>query len=52
MRKYNQKGLLVTLLFEVIKNLFHYKNCIFSKELIWHRSLWAEMGGNWPKMGF
>jgi hypothetical protein len=42
----------VTLLFDVIKKLFYDKSCIFSKELTWHRSPWAEMGGNWSKMGF
>ena len=51
-RKYSQKGLLVTLLFDVIKNLFYDKSCIFSKELTWYRSPWEEMGGNWSKMGF
>ena len=54
LRKYGQKGRLVKLLFDVIKNLFYDKSWLFSKESTWHRSPWAEMGGNgrkWAEMG-
>ena len=52
LQKYDQKGVLVKSLFDVIKNLFYDKSWLFSKESTWHRSPWAEMGGNGSKMGF
>ena len=52
LQKYSQKGHLVTSLFDVIKNLFHGKSCLFSKESTWHRSPWTEMGGNGSKIVF
>ena len=51
-QNYSQKGLLVTLLIDVKKNLFYDKSCVFSKELTWHRSPCAEMEGNGLKIGF
>ncbi len=50
LQKYNQKGVLAKSLLNVIKNLFYDKSCIFSKELTWYRSPWAEMGGNGRKL--
>ena len=50
-QNYSQKGLLVTLLIDVKKNLFYDKSCVFSKESIWHRSPCAEMEGNVSKIG-
>ena len=52
LQKYSQKGHLATLLFDVIKNLFYGKSCLFSKGSTWHRSPWTEMGGNGSKMAF
>ena len=51
-QNYSQKGLLVTLLIDVKKNIFYDKSCVFSKELTWHRSPLAEIGGNRSKNGF
>ena len=48
----SQKGLLVTLLIDVKKNLFYDKSCVFSKESTCHRSSCAEMEGNGSKMDF
>ena len=42
-QNYSQKGLLVTLLIDVKKNLFYDKSCVFSK---------TEMEGNGSKIGF
>ena len=33
-------------------NLSYDKSCIFSKELIWHRSFQQELAGNRSKIGF
>ena len=52
LQNYSQKGLLVTLLIDVKKNLFYDKSCVFSKGSTWHRSPCAEMEGNWSKIGF
>jgi hypothetical protein len=52
LQKYGQKGHLVKSLFDVIKKLFYDKSWLFSKESTWHRSPWAKMGGNAPKMAF
>jgi hypothetical protein len=43
-QNYSQKGLLVTLLIDVKKNLFYGTSCVFSKGSTWHRSPCAEMG--------
>ena len=51
-RKYGQKGHFEILLSDATKNLFYSKRCVFSKELTWHRSHLAEIGGNWSKIGF
>ena len=51
-QNYGQKGLLVTLLIDVKKNLFYDKSCVFSKGSTWHRSPCAEMVGNGSKIGF
>ena len=51
-RNYSQKGLLVTLLIDVKKNLFYDKSCVFSIGSTWHRSPCAEMEGNGSKIGF
>ena len=51
-QNYSQKGLLVTLLIDAKKNLFHDKSCVFSKESTWHRCLVAESGRNWSQIGF
>ena len=51
-QNYSQKGLLVTLLIDVKKNLFYDKSCVFSKGSTWHRSPCAEMEGNGSKIGF
>ena len=48
----SQRGLSVTLLSDVTKNLLYNKSCVFSKELTWHRSPLAEIGGNRSKNGF
>ena len=48
----SQKGLLVSLLIDVKKNLFYDKSWVFSKELIWHRSFQQEPAGNRSKIGF
>ena len=52
LQNYSQKGLLVTLLIDVKKNLFYDKSCVFSKGSTWHRSPCAEMEGNGSKIGF
>ena len=52
LQNYGQKGLLVTLLIDVKKNLFYDKSCVFSKGSTWHRSPCAEMEGNGSKIGF
>ena len=52
LQNYSQKGLLVTLLIDVKKNLFYDKSWVFSEELTWHRSPCAEMEGNGSKIGF
>ena len=52
LRKYSQKGLLVTLLIDVKKKLFYDKSWLFPKESTWHRSHCAEMGGNGSKIVF
>ena len=51
-QNYGQKGLLVTLLIDVKKNLFYDKSCVFSKGSTWHRSCLAHFGGNGSKMDF
>ena len=51
-QNYSQKGLLVTLLIDVKKNLFYDKSCVLSKGSTWHRSPCAEMEGNGSKIGF
>jgi hypothetical protein len=51
-QNYSQKGLLVTLLIDVKKNLFYDKSCIFSKGSTWCRSPCVEMEGNGSKIGF
>ena len=52
LQNYSQKGLLVTLLIDIKKNLFYDKSCVFSKGSTWHRSPCAEMEGNESKIGF
>ena len=52
LQNYSQKGLLVTLLIDVKKNLFYDKSCVFSQGSTWHRSPCAEMEGNGSKMDF
>ena len=52
LQNYSQKGLLVTLLIDVKKNLFYHKSCVFSKGSTWHRSPCAEMEENGSKIGF
>ena len=51
-QNYSQKGLLVTLLIDVKKNIFYDKSCVFSQGSTWHRSPCAEMEGNGSKMDF
>ena len=52
LQNYSQKGLLVTLLIDIKKNLFYDKSCVFSKGSTWHRSPCAESEGNGSKIGF
>ena len=52
LRNYSKKGLLVTLLHLVTKNLFYDKSCVFSKESTWHRCVVGETGGNGSKLDF
>ena len=52
LQNYSQKGLLVTLLIDVKKNLFYDKSCVFSKGSTWHRCPCAEKEGNGSKIGF
>ena len=51
-QNYSQKGLLVTLLIDVKKNLSYDERCVFSKGSTWHGSPCAEMQGNGSKIGF
>ena len=49
-QNYSQKGLLVTLLIDVKKNLFCDKSCVFQKDQLGigpHVRKWREMGQNW-----
>ena len=39
LQNYSQKGLLVTLLIDIKKNLFYDKSCVFSKGSTWHSKL-------------
>ena len=52
LQNYSQKGLLVTLLIDVKKNLYYDESCVFSKGSTWHRSPCAEMQGNGSKIEF
>jgi hypothetical protein len=51
-QNYSQKGLLVTLLIDVKKNLFYDKSCVFSKGSTWHRSVVWETRGYGSKLDF
>ena len=50
--KYDQKGHFESWAHIGSRNLFYDKSCIFSKELIWHRSFQQEPAGNRSKIGF
>ena len=52
LQNYSQKGLLVTLLPLVTKNLLYSKSCVFSKGSTWHRSVVWETGGYGSKLDF
>ena len=49
---YSKKGLLVTLLHLVTKNLFYAKSFVFSKRSTWHRCVVWETMGNGSKLDF
>ena len=52
LQNYSQKGLLVTLLPLVTKNLLYSKSCVFPKGSTWHRCRVWETVGNESKMDF
>ena len=43
-QNYSQKGLLVTLLIDVKKNIFYDKSCVFSKGSTWHTRYLSALG--------
>ena len=52
LQNYSKKGLLVTLLHLVTKNLFYDKSCVFSKGSTWQRCVVWETVGNGSKLDF